>query len=119
MVIEALKSAGLTRFQVTIGEVDYFRGLCEEAGLDEDTEKELRSCISGKNFFAAQELLEQKQIPEPYHSILLKLADMFENIESLEAARHWLKMKDPYRRLQDWKSKRTLRAVRCGGIHFL
>ena len=39
MVIEALKSAGLTRFQVTIGEVDYFRGLCEEAGLDEDTEK--------------------------------------------------------------------------------
>ena len=87
MVIEALKSAGLTRFQVTIGEVDYFRGLCEEAGLDEDTERELRSCISGKNFFAAQELLEQKQIPEPYHSILLKLADMFENMESLESAK--------------------------------
>ena len=87
MVIEALKSAGLTRFQVTIGEVDYFRGLCEEAGLDEDTERELRSCISGKNFFAAQELLEQKQIPEPYHSILLKLADMFEDMESLEAAK--------------------------------
>ena len=91
MVIEALKSAGLTRFQVTIGEVDYFRGLCEEAGLDEDTEKELRSCISGKNFFAAQELLEQKHIPEPYHSILLKLADMFENIESLEAAKALVK----------------------------
>ena len=91
MVIEALKSAGLTRFQVTIGEVDYFRGLCEEAGLDEDTEKELRSCISGKNFFAAQELLEQKQIPKPYHSILLKLADMFENIESLEAAKALVK----------------------------
>ena len=56
---------------MTIGEVDYFRGLCEEAGLDEDTEKELRSCISGKNFFAAQELLEQKQIPEPLsqHSV--------------------------------------------------
>ena len=90
MVIEALKSTGLTRFQVTIGEVDYFRGLCEEAGLDEDTEKELRSCISGKNFFAAQELLEQKQIPEPYHSILLKLADMFENIESLRIW-HWKK----------------------------
>ena len=91
MVIEALKSTGLTRFQVTIGEVDYFRGLCEEAGLDEDTEKELRSCISGKNFFAAQELLEQKQIPEPYHSILLKLADMFENIESLEDAKSLVK----------------------------
>ena len=71
--------------------MDYFCGLCEEAGLDEDTEKELRSCISGKNFFAAQELLEQKQIPEPYHSILLKLADMFENIESLEDAKALVK----------------------------
>ena len=57
LVIEALKNTGLTRFQITIGEVDYFKGLCEEAGLDEDTELELRSCISGKNYFAAQELL--------------------------------------------------------------
>ena len=63
MVIEALKSAGLTRFQVTIGEVDYFRGLCEEAGLDEDTEKELRSCISGKNFFAARNYWSRSRSP--------------------------------------------------------
>ena len=62
-----------------------------ESGESFHTEKELRSCISGKNFFAAQELLEQKQIPEPYHSILLKLADMFENIESLEDAKALVK----------------------------
>ena len=42
-------------------------------------------------FKAAQELLEQKQIPEPYHGILLKLADMFENIESLEDAKALVK----------------------------
>lgn len=120
MVIEALKSTGLTRFQVTIGEVDYFRGLCEEAGLDEDTEKELRSCISGKNFFAAQELLEQKQIPEPYHSILLKLADMFENIESLEDAKSLVKNERSLQaiaRLE--KLKKTPGAIRCSGIYYL
>lgn len=87
LVIEALKNTGLTRFQITIGEVDYFKGLCEEAGLDEDTELELRSCISGKNYFAAQELLIERRVKEPYHSILLKLADMFETRESLSEAR--------------------------------
>lgn len=87
LVIEALKNTGLTRFQITIGEVDYFKGLCEEAGLDEDTELELRSCISGKNYFAAQELLIERRVQEPYHSILLKLADMFETRESLSEAR--------------------------------
>ena len=32
MLIECLKSAGLERFQVTVGEADYFRGLCEVEG---------------------------------------------------------------------------------------
>ena len=93
LVIEALKNTGLNRFQVSIGEVDYFKGLCEEAGLDEDTELELRTCISGKNYFAAQELLSERQVKEPYHSILLKLADMFETRESLSEARAVVKNK--------------------------
>ena len=32
---------------------------CEDAGLDEETETDLRAFISGKNYFAAQELLEE------------------------------------------------------------
>lgn len=93
LVIEALKNTGLQRFQVTIGEVDYFKGLCEEAGLDEDTELELRNCISGKNYFAAQELLSERAVQEPYRTTLLKLADMFETRESLNQAREMVKNK--------------------------
>ena len=48
LVIKALLDTGLQRFQVSIGEVEYFKGLCEEAGLDEETEMDLRACISGK-----------------------------------------------------------------------
>lgn len=91
LVIDALKNVGLTRFQITIGEVDYFKGLCEEAGLDEETEQDLRSCISGKNYFAAQELLAERKVVEPYQSILLKLADMFEARESLSDAKKMVK----------------------------
>lgn len=87
LVIKALSQAGLQRFQVSIGEVEYFKGLCEEAGLDEETEMDLRACISGKNYFAAQELLLEREVPEPYHSRLLKVADMFGNMCSLAEAR--------------------------------
>ena len=87
LVIEALKNTGLKRFQVSIGQLEYFKGLCQEAGLDEDTEYDLRTCISGKNFFAAQELLEERQVQEPYRSVLLKVADMFGNMTSLSEAR--------------------------------
>lgn len=87
LVIKSLLHAGLQRFQVTIGEVEYFKGLCEEAGLDEETEMDLRACISGKNYFAAQELLQERNVPEPYHSRLLKVADMFGDMCSLRSAK--------------------------------
>lgn len=87
MVIESLKNAGLNRFQVSIGQVEYFKGICEEAGLDEETEYDLRTCISGKNYFAAQELLEARQVSETYREVLLKVADMFGNMTSLSEAK--------------------------------
>ncbi len=91
LVIEALKSTGLTKFQVSIGEVEYFKGLCEEAGLDEETELDLRACISGKNYFATEELLNERQVAEPYRSIILKVADMFGSMVSLAEAKSLVK----------------------------
>ncbi|MCM1384649.1 MAG: ATP phosphoribosyltransferase regulatory subunit [Lachnoclostridium sp.] len=93
LVIEALKNTGLTRFQVSIGHMEYFKGLCEEAGLDEETELALRACISGKNYFAAQELLNERKVEEPYHGILLKVADMFGSMNSLNDAKKLVKNK--------------------------
>ena len=85
MVIQCLKDTGLKNFQLSIGQVEFFKGLCAEAGLDNDTENELRDYISGKNYFAAENLLASKKIPEPYRTNLLKVTDMFGDIESLKA----------------------------------
>lgn len=87
LVIEALKNTGLTRFQISVGQVEYFKGICQEAGLDVETEEQLREYISGKNYFAAEELLQQREVPEPFHSTLLKAADLFGSIDSLKTAR--------------------------------
>lgn len=86
LVVKALLNVGLRRFQISIGQVEYFKGLCEEAGLEEETELELRAFISGKNYFAAQDLLQERGVGEPYQSRLLKVADMFGDMCSLQEA---------------------------------
>ncbi len=86
MLIECLKSAGLERFQVTVGEADYFRGLCEAAGLSKETELELRENVSGKNIFAVEDLLKEQHIEEEYREAFLKITELFGAAEVLEKA---------------------------------
>lgn len=87
MVINALKAIGLTKFQVSIGEVEYFKGICEDAGLDEETELALRDFISTKNYFGARDLLMERQIKPEDMEVLLKSADLFGDFNSLKEAR--------------------------------
>lgn len=86
LVVQSLRKAGLERFQVAVGDVEYFKGLCGEAGLDEETELDLRAFISGKNYFAAQELLQERGVEESYQHRLLRLADLFGDMGSLPEA---------------------------------
>ena len=86
MLIECLKGAGLERFQVTVGEADYFRGLCEAAGLSKETELELRENVSGKNIFAVEDLLKEQHIEEEYREAFLKITELFGAAEVLEKA---------------------------------
>lgn len=87
LVIESLLSAGLKDFQLSIGNVEYFKGICMEAGLGEDTELELREYISGKNYFGAQELLTNRGIKEEYREVLLQITDLFGTADALTQAK--------------------------------
>lgn len=86
MLVEALLNAGLTEFQVSVGQVDFFKGLCEQAGLDMETELELRSFISSRNEFGAQELLEHQPISDDVRDALLRVSSFFGSYEILEDA---------------------------------
>lgn len=87
VIIESLLSAGLSEFQVSIGQVEYYKGICEEAGLSEEMERELREYISSKNYFGAEDFLIQKGVPEKYRGILLKSAELFGGVGILREAR--------------------------------
>lgn len=87
MTIEALYHAGLSDFQISIGNLEYFKGICAEAGLDEETELELREYISGKNYFGAEELLDGIHVKKKNKELLLKVSDLFGTVSILKEAK--------------------------------
>ncbi len=58
LVIECLLASGLKEFTVTLGHMEFFKGICEAAGIDEEIEMTLREAISTKNSFAAEEMIK-------------------------------------------------------------
>ena len=88
MTIEALCHAGLSNFQISIGNLEYFKGICAEAGLDEETELELREYISGKNYFGAEELLDRIHVEQKDKELLLQVSELFGTSAILEDAKN-------------------------------
>lgn len=87
LVIRLLLQSGLEQFQLEIGQVEFFKGLLEEAKLDEQTIVTLRELISRKNHFGVEELLSKQNISEQLKTAFLHLPELFGSIEVLERAR--------------------------------
>lgn len=86
MTIEALYHAGLSDFQISIGNLEYFKGICAQVGLDEEKELEVREYISGKNFFGAEEVLESMHVKQKDKDTLLKVGELFGSADILKEA---------------------------------
>ena len=87
MIINCLQNANLTEFQVSIGEVNFFKSILIEAGIDEEDELTLRELISNKNMFGVEEFLNEKKLSKELSNVLSKLPSMFGQLEVLEEAK--------------------------------
>lgn len=87
LAVTALKSSGLTQFQISIGEIEFFKGLCEEAGLSEEMENQVRDLISKKNYFGVEEYITEQGIEKSKAEAFLKVAELFGSYECLEEAK--------------------------------
>ena len=85
-VIDCLKASGLEEFQIVIGEVDYFKGLIEEAGLDNRTENKVRDYIQIKNFFGLSEYISELDMSDKTRDALNALSGLFGNTDIFEKA---------------------------------
>ena len=85
IVIESLLNSGLKEFQISIGESNYFKGICEEANLDEETELTLRDYITSKNFYGSREFLSEQKIDATLLDKLEAISKVFLPQKDLEA----------------------------------
>ncbi len=77
LTVECLQCAGVKEFQVEIGQADFFHGIVEEAGFDEEETEQLRVLIENKNLLGVEELIRGKHLEKPVKSIILQLTDLF------------------------------------------
>ena len=86
LVISLMKKAGLQDFQITVGNVNYFNALTEEAGLVEDEVAELRDLLCMQNRFGAQSYIENLPVRKELSEALYRLPELFGDAGLLEKA---------------------------------
>ena len=87
LVVNALKTAGLKEFQIGVGHADFFRGLAEAAGLEDDTKQELAELIANKNFFGVEELLDALHLPSGLKELFSMLGTVCMTGDMLQKAK--------------------------------
>ena len=87
MTIDSLLKCGLDEFQIEIGHVDYFHGLMEAAGLNEEEVNELMTLLSNKNFFGVEALITSSNVPAEVQEIFNKLPALTGSSDVINKAR--------------------------------
>lgn len=88
LAVETMKTAGLKEFQISVGNIEFFKGICQEIGLTEEDELTLREYISMKNYFGAEEFLVSVGVKKEQADVVLKATDAFGNADFLEEAKN-------------------------------
>ena len=87
MVVNCLLETGLRDFQISVGEVNFFKALLEDAKKDDEMERKLRELISNKNNFGVEELIRGQNLPKEFENAFFQLPYLFGGAEILKKAK--------------------------------
>ncbi len=85
MIVDCLLAAGLREFQISVGHAAIFNGLAKAAELSEDETEQLRELLSNKNFYAVEEFVASRSLPEDLMRCFGILRCMYTSAEELSA----------------------------------
>lgn len=83
MAVECLLTSGLKEFQLGIGHAEFLQGLMDAAGLDEDSEEELKDLIANKNFFGVEEFVANLSLNPELKQLFGKIGVFYNSAEDL------------------------------------
>ncbi len=84
--IEAIMAVGIEDFSMEIGQVAFFNGLVEQAGLDEALTEKLRERIDSKDSVGIKTIVGKLDIDEDIKNLMIELPYLFGGAEVLEKA---------------------------------
>ncbi len=88
LVVECLSTIGLKEFQLSLGNVDFFQSLIEDACLDEEAEERVRELINNRNFFGVEEFLESIRVKRSSKEAFAALNDLVGGVATLAQAKN-------------------------------
>lgn len=88
MVADCLTTVGLRDFQISVGIVDYFQSLIEDAGLNKEAETRVRELIGNRNFPGVEEYLDSIQVRRSAKEAFAALEDLYGGPEVLFQAKN-------------------------------
>lgn len=86
LAIEALKESGLQTFQIDVGQVAFFQGFMEEAGLDEKASEQLARFVDDKNMLGMALFLKSHKLSEEVTQRLMRLTQLYGDVSILDEA---------------------------------
>ncbi len=86
LAIDSLRQAGLKEFQIDLGQVAFFKGFMQEAGLSPTQTETIRRYVEEKNMLAMQLYLRECAVPGEVSSRLMKLPQLYGDESVLEEA---------------------------------
>jgi len=86
LAIQSLKESGLKEFQIDLGQVAFFKGFMQEAGLLPEQTEVFRRYVEEKNMLAMQLYLRECAVPGEVLKRLMKLPQLYGDESVLEEA---------------------------------
>ena len=88
LVIESMLTIGVKEFQLSVGNVDFFQSLIEDACLDEEAELRVRELINNRNYFGVEEFLDSIQVKRSSKEAFSALNELVGGIDILAQAKN-------------------------------
>lgn len=82
--IESLKNAGLTDFTIELNQIDYFKGLMADSGLDDSAVEIVRQLVDKKDFLGLEKEVESLGLQGDLKTAVVELPYLYGGVELLE-----------------------------------
>jgi ATP phosphoribosyltransferase regulatory subunit len=86
MAVEVLRSLGFEGFRIAIGQVEFFRGIIDSAGLSLAVRDSVRQAIGKKDSSALREILDKEPVPDTVKEAMMTLPRLFGGREVMAEA---------------------------------